>query len=144
MTSKAETVKDIAEHKIKEEKHSLEKEANKTLAKDSDAGILDRGEAAVKAAGHSIAEGSHAAAKETDEKKLRAINEAEALKAVAEHKALEEEHRIKREADLHTINDPSAPILDKVTAAADATVHYVAETYHSYAKGAQETRAENS
>lgn len=137
MSNKAETVADIATHKVEAKSHMVQKEVDKSIAKDSNAPILDRASAAVNAAGHAISENYHEAAKEANETKLKNQVRGEALASAAEHKAEQKKADINYEINKSTMNDPNAPILDRAGAAISAAGNAVSSNYHASASNAK-------
>lgn len=63
MTDKAETVTNIASHKVEAKSHTVQKEEDRAIMKDPNAPVLDRASAAMGAAGHAVAETYHEGAK---------------------------------------------------------------------------------
>jgi len=86
MSNKAETIANIAEHKVDAKGHMIQKEVDKATMKDPNAPVLDRASAAVGAAKHSVAETYHEGAKEGQETKLKNQVRGEALASAASHK----------------------------------------------------------
>jgi hypothetical protein len=137
MSNKAETVADIASHKIDAKTHMVQKEVNKATMNDPNAPVLDRASAAVNAAGHAVAENYHEGAKNANETKLKNQVRGEALASAAEHKAEQKSSDVKYEVNKSTMNDPNAPILDRAGAAVSAAGNAVSSNYHSTAADAK-------
>ncbi len=159
MSNKAETVADIAGHKIDAKTHMVQKEVDKSTMKDPNAPVLDRASAAVNAAGHAIAETYHEGAKNADETKLKNQVRGEALASAASHKVDQKSADVNYEyvfhypldlvrisnlllfflcrVNKHTMNDPNAGIIDKASAALSAAGNAASSNYHASAAEAK-------
>jgi hypothetical protein len=137
MSNKAETVADIASHKIDAKTHMVQKEVDKSTMKDPNAPVLDRAAAAVNAAGHAVAENYHEAAKNANETKLKNQVRGEALASAAEHKAEQKSADVKYEVNKSTMNDPNASIVDRASAAVNAAGNAISSNYHASASEAK-------
>lgn len=133
MTDKAETVGNIASHKIDAKTHMVQKEVEKATMNDPNAPILDRASAAMGAAKHAVAETYHEGAKEAQETKLKNQVRGEALASAASHKADQKAADVSYEVNKSTMQDPNAPILDRASAAMGAAADAVKSSYHSTA-----------